>query len=55
MPEDKREIERRKIREQLAIQEARRTQQCVSYIDADGCEVTATPGGHAFYNVADWY
>lgn len=45
----------REQREQRAIQQAQREQRCVVYTDDDGCEVTATPSGHAFYNVTDWY
>jgi hypothetical protein len=42
-------------RETLAIAEARRTGKAVVYTDKDGCEVTAMPSGHAFYNVSDWW
>lgn len=42
-------------RERAAIRQAQETNQFVVYIDDDGCEVTATPSGHTFYNAADWY
>jgi hypothetical protein len=45
----------RKPREDAAIAKARAEGKCVSYVDTDGCEVTATPGGHTFYNAADWW
>lgn len=45
----------REAREKAAIREAQRTGQSFSYIDDDGCEVTVTPGGHSFYNAADWW
>ena len=45
----------REARERAAIRQAQQAQKCVTYIDDDGCEVTATPSGHAFYNAADWY
>ena len=34
---------------------AREEDRCVSYIASDGCEITITPKGHVFYNVADWW
>lgn len=59
MTADPKQIERqqaeRERREREAIREARRLGRCISYIDDDGCEVTATPGGHTFYNAADWW
>lgn len=45
----------RQTREKAAVAEAQRTGKGSSYIDDDGCEVSVTPGGHAFYNAADWY
>jgi hypothetical protein len=42
-------------RERAAIQQAKEQGRCVRYIDNDGCEVTTTPSGHAFYNVSDWW
>lgn len=45
----------RQNREKAAIREAQRTGKSFSYIDDDGCEVTVTPSGHSFYNMADWY
>lgn len=58
--EERRKIDRlareeREQREQRFITEAKRNQKCITYIDSDGCEVTVTPGGHAFYNASDWY
>jgi len=42
-------------KEKNAVEQARRDQRAVSYIDDDGCEVTVTPQGHVFYNAADWW
>lgn len=39
----------------LAISAARRENKNVTFIAHDGCEVTVTPDGHVFYNMADWY
>lgn len=47
--------EQRKERERKAIQLAQLTGKPVTYVDDDGCEVTATTSGHTFYNAADWY
>jgi hypothetical protein len=44
----------RKQREARTIEEAKRTNKVITYIDTDGCEVTCTPAGHAFYNADDW-
>jgi hypothetical protein len=38
-----------------AITTARRYGKNVTFIADDGCEVTVTPSGHVFHNVADWY
>jgi hypothetical protein len=38
-----------------AIVTAKRYGKNVTFIADDGCEVTVTPGGHVFHNVADWY
>ena len=47
---------RQKQREIDAVAEAKRTGKSVVYTDPeDGCEVTASPNGHTFYNMADWY
>lgn len=47
---------RQRQRERDAVLEAQRTGKNVVYKDPeDGCEVTATVGGHTFYNAADWY
>lgn len=27
----------------------------VTFVASDGCEVTVTPSGHVFHNIADWY
>lgn len=40
--------------EVAGIAEARRTGHNHVFID-DGTEVTATPSGNIFYNMADWY
>lgn len=40
---------------QKAVTKARAEQRNVTFIAHDGCEVTATPTGHVFYNAADWY
>jgi hypothetical protein len=45
----------RRQREQQAIIEAKKSGRAFTYVDDDGCEVTVTPQGHAFYNAADWY
>lgn len=42
-------------REQRAIKQAKRLKKSVTYVAEDGCEVTATPSGHIFYNAADWW
>lgn len=38
-----------------AVAKARETGRNHTMIAKDGCEVTATPDGHVFYNAADWY
>lgn len=45
----------RERREEAMKREAARQQRPITYIDDDNCEVTVTPNGHAFYNMADWY
>ncbi len=45
----------RRIEEADAIKKAQREQRTVTYIADDGCEITATPQGHIFYKVADWW
>ena len=45
----------RERRERAAIIQARQSDLFLCYIDDDGCEVTATPSGHVFYNMDDWY
>lgn len=42
-------------REEAAKRQAAVQQRSVVYTDTDGCEVTVTPSGHAFYNVGDWW
>jgi hypothetical protein len=44
----------RRAAEAAGIAEARRTGRNYVFMD-DGTEVTATPSGHIFYNMADWY
>lgn len=34
---------------------AKREGKSVTFIAADGCEVTVTPSGHVFHNAADWW
>ena len=38
-----------------AISTAKKEGKNVTFIAHDGCEVTVTPGGHVFHNMADWY
>lgn len=45
----------RKSRERAAIRAAQKQNKPISYIDDDGCEVTAMPSGSAFYNASDWW
>lgn len=46
----------RRDEERRAIETARRHGKNVTFLSGeDSCEVTVTPGGHVFYNVADWY
>lgn len=51
--------ERLQAREQsenaVALAKARLTDANVTFIAADGCEVTVTPSGHVFHNAADWW
>jgi len=42
-------------RERFAVSLAKATGKSITYIDKDGCEVTATPSGHVFLNAADWW
>jgi LPS O-antigen subunit length determinant protein (WzzB/FepE family) len=44
----------RQIAYQVAVAEAQRTGRNFVYID-DGTEITVTPQGNSFYNMADWY
>ena len=37
------------------IAQAREKGHAVAAIAPDGCEVTASPSGHVFYNAADWW
>ena len=47
--------EREAAEANVAIEKAERTGKSVTFIASDGCEVTATPTGHVFYNAADWW
>lgn len=38
-----------------AVAKAKEIGRSHTFIDTDGCEVTATPDGHIFYNAADWW
>ena len=50
------ELQARETEENLrAIATARRFGRNVTFIAHDGCEVTVTPSGHVFHNMADWY
>jgi hypothetical protein len=42
-------------REREAKDEAKKTGKSITYIDDDGCEVTATPDGHIFLNASEWW
>lgn len=55
MNEAQEEAAERREYERRAIRTAKREGKSVTYLDTDGCEVTVTPGGHVFYNAADWY
>ena len=44
----------RRASESAGVAEARRTGRNHVSMD-EGTEVTATPSGHIFYNMADWY
>lgn len=46
---------REKSENDRAIAVARREGKNVTFIADDGCEVTVTPSGHVFHNMADWY
>jgi hypothetical protein len=37
------------------VAKARELGRSYTAVADDGCEVTATPEGHIFYNVADWF
>ncbi len=37
------------------IEQAKRERRNVTFIAEDGCEVTVTPNGHVYFNMADWY
>jgi hypothetical protein len=49
------EQQARERREAMMIGQARAQGRSITYTDDDGCEVTVTSQGHAFYNAADWY
>lgn len=48
-------VAREKAENDAAITRARAIGGNVTFIAADGCEVTVTPGGHVFHNAADWW
>lgn len=50
------EIRKREHTEnERALAVAQRENRSVTFIASDGCEVTVTPSGQVFYNMADWY
>jgi hypothetical protein len=50
------ELQKREADENArAIATAQRYGKNVTFIAHDGCEVTVTPSGRAFHNMADWY
>lgn len=55
MDNDRRRKVKRECREAEAVSRASRENKARTYIDDDGCEVTAFPSGHVFYNAGDWY
>lgn len=54
MSRDRKQVKREK-READAINAAQQKGQAKTYIDDDGCEVTALPSGHVLYNASDWW
>ncbi len=53
---DRNETREREQRENAPyIAAAAATGKPVTFKAADGCEVTVTPEGRVFYNMADWY
>lgn len=48
-------IAREASENERALATARRFGRNVTFIADDGCEVTVTPSGNVFHNVADWY
>lgn len=46
---------RAKQKDAALVEQAQRVGRNVTVTASDGCEVTATPDGHVFYNMADWY
>jgi hypothetical protein len=46
---------RERTENERASATARREGKNVTFIADDGCEVTVTPSGHVFHNMADWY
>lgn len=47
--------ERERQENDTAIAQARSQNRPVTFIAHDGCEVTVTPDGRVFHNMADWY
>lgn len=45
----------RQCADKAAVAKARELGRNHTFIDTDGCEVTATPSGDTFYNAADWW
>lgn len=49
-------LRKREAAENAAAQAiAKSTGNAHTFIAADGCEVTVTPDGKVFHNMADWY
>lgn len=55
MPDMDSKEQARKARENATVRQAQREDRSIVYTDDDGCEVTAMPSGHVFYNAADWW
>jgi hypothetical protein len=56
MSDTSKEIRDRETQENHAARMAAiATGKPVTFIASDGCEVTVTPQGHVFHNMADWY
>ncbi len=48
-------IAREKAENVTALAKAQTNGENVTFVAADGCEVTITPAGHVFHNAADWW